>query len=192
MTTRLLLPPSHPSCRAPSFLHLSPGGSSDWSRTLQDEVGIECENAAQVPVWGPSPPSPSLSQFTCPGEGWLAVVPFTTCDLSSPPPSPQLPLTALPLWLGSSPASRAPLPVAASVSIPSAERSPGGTASQARLPPRSAAELPAQAGLAPVPQSTQPGVQAQLQRVPTKSRPRLCPATSFVSLTWTHRLPSQG
>ena len=83
--SNFLLSSSHPSC---SYFPppVSPGRRLDWSRTPQDAVEVEWENAPQVHAWAPRPPSPSGSQLTCPGESCLLLF-----------PSPQV--TSLPLVL---------------------------------------------------------------------------------------------
>lgn len=68
---------------------------------------------SQVHVWASPLPSLSCSQFTCPGEGRLAVAPFTPYDLSSPTPS-LVPLLLVGRELDSSVLAGPKLPPAAS------------------------------------------------------------------------------
>lgn len=118
-------------------------------------------------------PGPRLgAQLTCPGEGWLAAVPFAPRDLTTPhpsgspfPPSGEkagflrsweaqapsrslLPPT-LPLSLDSSSGSEAALlpgtPVYGSFSFSSVKGSQARAASQAQLPCRPASRTPLQA-----------------------------------------------
>lgn len=147
-----------PTLHAP-LLRLSPGGSLDPSGCGEDRMG-KCPPGSCL---GSSPTFSITLPAHLAREGRLAVFPFTTCDLSPPPPSRKPTPPGREKALGSSGSGRAQAPShslllpsplglapawpprrrgAASASIPSAEESPAGAASQAQLPSRAADRAP--------------------------------------------------
>lgn len=142
-----------PTLHAP-LLRLSPGGSLDPSGCGEDRMG-KCPPGSCL---GSSPTFSITLPAHLAREGRLAVFPFTTCDLSSPPPSrkptppgrekalrrAQAPSHSLllPFPLGLAPALPPRRRGAASASISSAEESPAVATSQAQLPSRAADRAP--------------------------------------------------